>query len=84
MRSHLRISPRLWRCLFWTGALLLLLTPMAFGQGCALCYTQAAHSTQRFIQALRSGIIILMLPPFLMSIGLTVIVYHRRNEFNSN
>ena len=53
-------------------------------QGCALCYTQAASSTQRFIQALRSGILILVLPPMLLSVMFTVIAYRRRNLFNQD
>ncbi len=57
-----------------------LLAPRAlFAQGCALCYTQAAGSTQRFIQALRSGIIVLMVPPMLLSVMFTVMAYRRRN-----
>lgn len=62
---------------------LLVLAPCALmAQSCSLCYTQAASSTSRFIQALRSGIIILMVPPFLMSIGITVLTYRSRHRFN--
>ena len=57
--------------------------PSLFGQSCSLCYTQAAASTARFIQALRSGILILMIPPMFLSIGITVLTYRRRNEFHS-
>jgi hypothetical protein len=57
----------------------IVLAPRAlFAQGCALCYTQAAASTQRFIQALRSGIIILMVPPMFLSVMFTVMAYRRR------
>jgi hypothetical protein len=60
----------------------LLFTPHAlFAQGCALCYTQAANSPQRFVQALRSGILILMLPPMALSIVFAVMAYRRRNSF---
>ena len=63
--------------------LAILLVPQALlAQGCALCYTQAAASTQRFIAALRSGIIILMVPPMFLSIMFTVMAYRRRNTFN--
>lgn len=59
---------------------LALLAPGALcAQSCALCYTQAASSTQRFIQALRSGIIVLMIPPAFLSIGITIISYQRRH-----
>jgi hypothetical protein len=63
------------------GLMLIAFPGALFGQGCALCYTQAAASTALFIQALRSGILILMLPPFLMSIGITWMTYSRRNRF---
>jgi hypothetical protein len=60
-------------------SLTVLLVPrLLFAQGCALCYTQAASSTQRFIQALRSGIIILMVPPMFLSVMFTVMAYRRR------
>jgi|SRR5438552_17337612 len=62
-------------------ALILLLTGMpAFSQNCALCYTQAASAGARMIQALRSGILILILPPTLGSIGMIFVVYHKRNQ----
>jgi cbb3-type cytochrome oxidase subunit 3 len=52
----------------------------AFSQSCALCYTQAASAGARMIQALQSGILILILPPTLMSIAMIFIVYHKRNQ----
>jgi hypothetical protein len=62
-------------------ALILLLTAVpAFSQNCALCYTQAASAGARMIQALRSGILILILPPTLGSIGMIFVVYHKRNQ----
>jgi hypothetical protein len=60
---------------------LLLLTALpAFSQNCALCYTQAASAGARMIQALRSGILILIIPPTLGSIGLIFIVHRKRNQ----
>jgi hypothetical protein len=56
----------------------------AFSQSCALCYTQAASAGARMIQALRSGILVLIVPPTLMSIGMIFIVYHKRNQFKRN
>jgi hypothetical protein len=32
------------------------------------------------IQALRSGILILIVPPTLMSVGMIFIIYHKRNQ----
>jgi hypothetical protein len=62
-------------------ALIILLTPVpAFAQSCALCYTQAASSGSRMIQALKSGILILIAPPTFMSIGLIFVCYRKRNQ----
>lgn len=57
------------------------LTPqLAFSQSCALCYTQAASAGQHMIEALRSGILILIIPPTLMSLGMIYILYRKRNQ----
>ncbi|MGB7599604.1 MAG: hypothetical protein WBM24_04825 [Candidatus Sulfotelmatobacter sp.] len=62
-------------------ALFLLFTPtLASAQSCALCYTQAASSGSHMIQALKSGILILIAPPTLMSVGLIFICYRKRNQ----
>ena len=62
--------------------LMLLASPVpVFAQGCALCYTQAASAGARMIQALRSGILILIIPPTLMSVGMIFIVKQKRNQF---
>lgn len=61
---------------------LVVLAPLpALAQSCALCYTQAASSGARMIQALRSGILILIIPPTLMSIGMIFVVYRKSNQF---
>ncbi|MFZ0761590.1 MAG: hypothetical protein WAM69_16710 [Candidatus Sulfotelmatobacter sp.] len=62
------------------GIIILLAPAAAFGQGCALCYTQAAASGSRMIQALRSGILILIAPPTFMSIGMVFVCYRKRNQ----
>jgi len=65
--------------------LLLLLTALpAFSQSCALCYTQAASAGARMIQALKSGILILVIPPTLGSVGMIFIVHHKRNQVRRN
>jgi hypothetical protein len=55
--------------------------PVALGQSCALCYTQAASAGNRMIQALQSGILILIVPPTAMSVGMIFIVRHKRNQY---
>jgi len=63
------------------AGLAMLAAPLpAFSQSCALCYTQAASAGGRMIQALRSGILILIVPPTLMSVGMIFIVHHKRNQ----
>ena len=66
------------------GAAVLLFAVPAFSQSCALCYSQAAGSGGRFVAALRSGIIVLMVPPMFMSVGITWLAYRKRNHFGSN
>jgi hypothetical protein len=51
-------------------------------QSCALCYTQAGGAGHRFIQGLRSGILVLIIPPMFMSVGITVLAYRKRNRCN--
>jgi hypothetical protein len=63
------------------AGILIVLTPVpAWGQSCALCYTQAASSGSRMIQALKSGILILITPPTLGSIAMIVVMYRKRNQ----
>jgi hypothetical protein len=59
---------------------LILSAAPAFSQGCALCYTQAASSGSRMIQALKSGILVLVVPPTLGSIGMIFVMYQKRNQ----
>jgi hypothetical protein len=64
------------------AALFVLLLPLpAFSQNCALCYTQASSAGARMIEALRSGILVMVIPPTLGSIGMIFIVRRRNNRF---
>lgn len=56
----------------------------AFAQSCSLCYTQAASAGTRMIQALQSGILILIVPPTVMSVCMIFIVYRKRNQFRQD
>lgn len=58
------------------------LPPIASAQGCSLCYTQVANSGARMIRALRSGIVILIIPPVSMCVGMMVAAYRKRNQFH--
>jgi hypothetical protein len=80
-RPGLRIErPLLLIGIALVGLALLAAPPPAFSQSCALCYTQAASAGTRMIQALRSGILILIVPPTCMSVGMIFIVYRKRNQ----
>ena len=73
------------KSLRWMGlalaGLIILLAPLPlFSQSCSLCYTQAASSGSRMIQALKSGILILVVPPTLASVGLIFVVNRKNKE----
>jgi hypothetical protein len=72
-----------WLRLFATAPValaFLVFAPLAFGQSCSLCYTQAASSGSRMIEALRSGILVLIVPPTLMWLVVFAILYAKRNQ----
>jgi len=74
-RSHLRLAR-----LGLAGMILLLTAAPAFSQQCALCYTHAASSGARMIAALQSGILILVVPPTLASVGMIFVVHHKNKQ----
>ena len=77
----MKISRSIWILGVALAGLIILLAPLsAFAQSCALCYTQAASSGSRMIQALRSGILILIAPPTFMTIGMIFVCYRKRNQ----
>ena len=59
--------------------ILLCLPAVTSAQGCALCYQSAASAGQRAIQALRNGIVILIIPPLFICSAITYLVYRRRD-----
>jgi hypothetical protein len=61
------------------GLLLLMVVP-ALSQNCALCYTQAASAGAKMIAALKSGILVLIVPPTLATIGMIFVVHHKINQ----
>jgi hypothetical protein len=60
--------------------LLLLESGALEAQSCALCYQSAAASGTQFIQALKDGIFILLVPPILISGGIAAMAYRKRNQ----
>jgi hypothetical protein len=57
---------------------------LALAQNCALCYTQAASSGARVIQALRSGIFVLVIPPMVICTAIAIMAYKKRDQFNED
>ena len=78
--SELRLGRRAKVAL--TGALVFATNAACYAQSCALCYTQAANSGHRFIQGLKTGILVLIVPPMFMSVGITYLTYKKRNRTN--
>ena len=77
----MKLRRSVWTLSIALVALLVLFLPVsASAQSCALCYTQAASSGSRMIQALKSGILILITPPTLGSVGVIFVMYRRRNQ----
>jgi hypothetical protein len=65
------------------AAVAILTSPAAlYAQGCAMCYQSVAASGPRSIHALRSGILILMFPPVLITTAIVYLAYRKRNKFN--
>jgi hypothetical protein len=73
-----RLSWIRWICTLFAC---LILSAACYAQSCALCYTQAASSGNRIIRGLRSGILVLVIPPMFMSVGITWLAYRKRNQF---
>ena len=70
----------------WIAGLMVTLAALTsphpgFAQGCSMCYTTAAAARAAGIQALRNGIIILMIPPTLITLAIFVIASRSRERF---
>jgi hypothetical protein len=55
---------------------------VASAQGCALCYNTAAAANASAIHALRSGILVLLIPPVLIFGAICTFALRNRNRFN--
>jgi hypothetical protein len=76
-----RTGPSARLAFLFVVAMVLFVVPLpALAQSCALCYTQAASAGGRMIEALKSGILILIVPPTLMSIAMVFIMYRNRSR----
>jgi hypothetical protein len=55
---------------------------VGLAQGCALCYNTAAAANASAIHALRSGILVLLIPPVLIFGAICTFALRHRNRFN--
>jgi hypothetical protein len=78
MKSNLTIRLAVFAA-FGFAFLLVSLAPSAAAQGCAMCYQNASASGPQGAQALRHGILILMLPTLTLFTGIFALIYRRRN-----
>jgi len=63
------------------AALAALCAPLSLhAQSCALCYQTASASSPQFIQALRYGIVALLIPSVFIGATFSVLAYRRRGE----
>jgi hypothetical protein len=53
-------------------------------QACPMCYQSAAASGPQTIHALNIGVLILMFPPAVITLGIFYLAYKKRNTFNEN
>jgi hypothetical protein len=60
-------------------AIAAVLAPHAAAQGCAMCYQNAAASGPQGREALRHGILVLLLPTISLFLGIFGLLYTRRN-----
>jgi hypothetical protein len=63
------------------ATVLLTTSSLVYAQGCAMCYTSAAAAKAGALHALRSGILILLLPVLAMCSGISVVIYRSRDRF---
>jgi hypothetical protein len=50
----------------------------AFAQGCASCYTTTAGGGSQTVHALRSGILLLLVPPTMIFLGIMFVLLRWR------
>ncbi len=78
MLANLKSGIRSWLLgLAGVVAGLTLAAPSAYAQGCAMCANNAAALKPHALAALRSGILILLVPPLLFFVGIFAFAFRR-------
>lgn len=66
------------------GILALLLSPAVMYAQCPFCYQAAASAGGRLIQALRSGILVLLPAPFVFGAIVAYMAYRKRDSYTED
>jgi hypothetical protein len=53
-----------------------------YARSCPMCYQAAANSSSQFFEALKHGIIFMMLGPLVITGAIVYIAYQKRNQFS--
>lgn len=69
--------PRLWSVIL-AGILFLVFSVAVVAQGCASCYTTTAAGGSQTIHALRSGILVLIVPPIVLFLSIVFLLWRWR------
>ncbi len=72
---------RNWAEVVAAAVLVLAGSAVARAQSCAMCYNTAAAAKAAAIQALRSGILVLLIPVVLMFIGIFLMAFRSKERF---
>jgi hypothetical protein len=73
------LTVRIAALIFGLAGLIALVAPHAAAQGCAMCYQNASAAGAQGREALRHGILVLLLPTVTLFLGIFGLIYRRRN-----
>ena len=73
------LTVRIAALIFGLVGLIALVAPHAAAQGCAMCYQNASAAGAQGREALRHGILVLLLPTVTLFLGIFGLIYRRRN-----
>jgi hypothetical protein len=65
------------------GLAALACSSVALAQTCPACYNNAASQNPGLLQALKTGILVMMLPTLIMFVVIFTVLYRRRNSFHA-
>jgi len=81
--SSRNLLVKTWLAGISVGATVLANSSVAFAQMCPACYQNAATQAPGMLQALKTGVLVMLFPTLLMFILIFGVAFRRRNSFNS-